>query len=33
VLRAGMSVKVSIDTGHLRSLRELWSDLAAIFGA
>jgi membrane fusion protein, multidrug efflux system len=33
VLRAGMSVKVSIDTGHQRSLRELWRDLAAIFGA
>jgi membrane fusion protein (multidrug efflux system) len=32
-LRAGMSVKVSIDTGHQRSLRELWRDLTAIFGA
>jgi membrane fusion protein (multidrug efflux system) len=32
-LRAGMSVKVSIDTGHRRSLRELWRDIAAIFGA
>jgi membrane fusion protein (multidrug efflux system) len=33
VLRAGMSVKVSIDTGHQRSLRELWRDLTSIFGA
>jgi membrane fusion protein (multidrug efflux system) len=32
-LRAGMSVKISIDTGHQRSLRELWRDLTAIFGA
>jgi membrane fusion protein (multidrug efflux system) len=32
-LRAGMSVKVSIDTGHRRSLGELWRDIAAIFGA
>ena len=32
-LRAGMSVKVSIDTGHQRSLRELWRDLTTIFGA
>ncbi|MGZ3310077.1 MAG: efflux RND transporter periplasmic adaptor subunit [Xanthobacteraceae bacterium] len=32
-LRAGMSVKISIDTGHQRSLRELWRDIAAIFGA
>ncbi|WP_050625891.1 HlyD family secretion protein [Bradyrhizobium viridifuturi] len=32
-LRAGMSVKVSIDTGHRRSLRELWRNIAAIFGA
>jgi membrane fusion protein, multidrug efflux system len=32
-LRAGMSVKVSIDTGHQRSLRELWHDITAIFGA
>lgn len=32
-LRAGMSVKVSIDTGHQRSLRELWRDFSAIFGA
>lgn len=31
-LRAGMSVKVSIDTGHQRSLRELWRDLTSIFG-
>jgi membrane fusion protein (multidrug efflux system) len=31
-LRAGMSVKISIDTGHQRSLRELWRDLTAIFG-
>jgi membrane fusion protein (multidrug efflux system) len=33
VLRAGMSVKVSIDTGHQRSLRELWRDVTSIFGA
>jgi membrane fusion protein, multidrug efflux system len=32
-LRAGMSVKVSIDTGHRHSLGELWRDIAAIFGA
>ena len=32
-LRAGMSVKISIDTGHRRSLRELWRDITAIFGA
>jgi membrane fusion protein (multidrug efflux system) len=32
-LRAGMSVKISIDTGHRRSLRELWRGVAAIFGA
>jgi membrane fusion protein, multidrug efflux system len=32
-LRAGMSVSVSIDTGHQRSLRELWHDIIAIFGA
>jgi membrane fusion protein (multidrug efflux system) len=32
-LRAGMSVKVSIDTGHRRSLGELWRDIAVIFGA
>jgi membrane fusion protein (multidrug efflux system) len=32
-LRAGMSVKISIDTGHQRSLREFWRDIAAIFGA
>ncbi|HTG03979.1 MAG TPA: HlyD family secretion protein, partial [Bradyrhizobium sp.] len=32
-LRAGMSVKISIDTGHQRSLRELWRDIAGIFGA
>jgi membrane fusion protein (multidrug efflux system) len=32
-LRAGMSVKVSIDTGHQRSFRELWHDITAIFGA
>ncbi|SDR63479.1 membrane fusion protein, multidrug efflux system [Rhizobiales bacterium GAS113] len=31
-LRAGMSVKVSIDTGHERSLRELWRDIPSIFG-
>jgi membrane fusion protein (multidrug efflux system) len=31
-LRAGMSVKISIDTGHQRSLRELWRDLTAISG-
>jgi membrane fusion protein (multidrug efflux system) len=32
-LRAGMSVKISIDTGHQRSLGELWRDITAIFGA
>jgi membrane fusion protein, multidrug efflux system len=32
-LRAGMSVKVSIDTGHRRSLGEFWHDIIAIFGA
>jgi membrane fusion protein (multidrug efflux system) len=32
VLRAGMSVRVSIDTGHRRSLRELWRDITSIFG-
>ena len=32
-LRAGMSVKISIDTGHQRSLHELWRDIIAIFGA
>jgi membrane fusion protein (multidrug efflux system) len=32
-LRAGMSVKISIDTGHQRSLRQLWRDVTAIFGA
>jgi membrane fusion protein, multidrug efflux system len=32
-LRAGMSVKISIDTGHQRSLRELWRDLTSTFGA
>jgi membrane fusion protein (multidrug efflux system) len=32
-LRAGMSVKISIDTGHQRSLRELWRDFTAIFGS
>jgi membrane fusion protein (multidrug efflux system) len=32
-LRAGMSVKISIDTGRQRSLRELWRDITAIFGA
>jgi hypothetical protein len=31
-LRAGMSVKTSIDTDHRRSLRELGRDIAAIFG-
>jgi len=31
-LRAGMSVKISIDTGHRRSLRELWRGLTSIFG-
>jgi membrane fusion protein, multidrug efflux system len=32
-LRAGMSVKISIDTSHQRSLGELWRDITAIFGA
>jgi membrane fusion protein (multidrug efflux system) len=32
-LRAGMSVKVSIDTGHRRSLHELWRDITSILGA
>jgi membrane fusion protein (multidrug efflux system) len=32
-LRAGMSVKISIDTGHQRSFRELWRDVTSIFGA
>jgi membrane fusion protein (multidrug efflux system) len=32
-LRAGMSVKVSIDTNHRHSLRELWRDVTTIFGA
>jgi membrane fusion protein (multidrug efflux system) len=32
-LRAGMSVKISIDTGHRRSLGELWRDITSIFGA
>ena len=32
-LRAGMSVKISIDTGHQRSFRELWRDITSIFGA
>jgi membrane fusion protein, multidrug efflux system len=32
-LRAGMSVKVSIDTGYRRSLHELWRDITSIFGA
>jgi membrane fusion protein (multidrug efflux system) len=31
-LRAGMSVKISIDTGHQRSLGEFWHDITAIFG-
>ena len=31
-LRAGMSVKVSIDTGHQRTLGELWRDITTIFG-
>jgi membrane fusion protein (multidrug efflux system) len=31
-LRAGMSVKISIDTGHRRSFRELWRDITTIFG-
>ena len=32
-LRAGISVKISIDTGHQRSFRELWRDITSIFGA
>jgi membrane fusion protein (multidrug efflux system) len=32
-LRAGMSIKISIDTGHQRSPRELWHNITAIFGA
>jgi membrane fusion protein (multidrug efflux system) len=32
-LRAGMSVKISIDTGRQRSFRELWRDITSIFGA
>jgi membrane fusion protein (multidrug efflux system) len=32
-LRAGMSVRISIDTGHQRSFRELWRDITSIFGA
>src|SRR5258705_6986137 len=32
-LRAGMSVRISIDTGHQRSFGELWRDITAIFGA
>ncbi len=32
-LRAGMSVKISIDTGHQRSFRELWRDITSTFGA
>src|ERR1700738_5135135 len=32
-LRAGMSVKISIDTGHQRSFREFWRDITSIFGA
>jgi membrane fusion protein (multidrug efflux system) len=32
-LRAGMSVKISIDTGHQRSLRDLLRDITSIFGA
>jgi len=32
-LRAGMSVKISIDTGHQRSLREMWRDITSIFRA
>jgi membrane fusion protein (multidrug efflux system) len=32
-LRAGMSVKVSIDTGHRRSLHALWRDITSISGA
>jgi hypothetical protein len=32
-LRAGMSVKISIDTGHRRSLGELGREVIAIFGA
>jgi membrane fusion protein (multidrug efflux system) len=32
VLRAGLSVKISIETGHRRSLLELRRDITAIFG-
>src|SRR6202790_962927 len=32
-LRAGMSVKISIDTVHQRPLRELWRKTTALFGA
>ncbi len=32
VLRAGMSVDAEIDTGHKRSLGELWSDLKSLIG-
>ena len=32
VLRSGMSVDAEIDTGHRRSLRELWSDLRDLVG-
>ncbi|KAA2236569.1 HlyD family secretion protein [Salinarimonas soli] len=32
VLRAGMSATVSIDTGHVRSLRGLWEGLLATIG-
>jgi len=31
-LRVGMSVSVSIDTGHQRTLKELWRDITSIFG-
>ncbi|MFI5023247.1 MAG: HlyD family secretion protein [Alphaproteobacteria bacterium] len=32
VLRAGMSVDAEIDTGHKRSLRDLWSDIRDLIG-
>jgi membrane fusion protein (multidrug efflux system) len=32
-LRAGMSVKISIDTGHRHSPYELWHDVTTVFGA
>ena len=32
VLRAGMSVDAEIDTGHKRSLGELWRDLCGLVG-